>query len=177
MQAEQQEAGGGWEEAGGRSRQIWGAASGHSCRGPGQGPLRSGASPEPGCEKVPGSLGLVGTLPKPRLGVLRQGRGPWSQRPEGPSTGGRQGQGRKLGPESLGTSAPARPRLGSLAPAQGRSAWASPDFPVPGQAGWVELSARPKGRAGRGIKPGPREASSQSTLQERGWPGPTSGGA
>lgn len=45
-----------------------------------------------------------------------------------------------MGPESPGTSAPARPRLGSPAPALGSSAWAGPDFPVPGQAEWVELS-------------------------------------
>lgn len=127
-----------------------------------------------------GWLGHLQKHWKPRLGFLQQGRGHWSQRPEGPGTGRQQGQGRagSQGLSHWGTSAPARPRMGSPAPALGRSAWASPDFPVPGQAGWVELSFRPKGRAGRGlINPGPRAASSQSTLQERGWPDPTRGRA
>lgn len=62
---------------------------------------------------------------------------------------------------------PARPRSGSAAPALGNLAWASPDFPVPGQAGqvggalgFVGAQFQAKGRVGWGPEPGSEEASS-----------------
>lgn len=90
-------------------------------------------------------LGWMGNCQQPQKPVFKQVRGCRHQRLKGPSTGRQQGKGRKLKPESPGVSAPARPRLGSPAPALGQPRFSSP------RVGWVggaQFQAKRQGREG-----------------------------
>lgn len=56
---------------GGRSRQIWGCSLRTQLQSPRQRPLGGSGSPEPACEKVHESLGLVGTPPEALEAMIR----------------------------------------------------------------------------------------------------------